>query len=208
MAEKLRGRGRPKRTETQGFDRAIRKAALQVLLEQGEAASMNAVAKAAGLSRKTLYARYPNKEELFLEVIGGLLQGVRRLDYDARGAAEDRLLHYIEAACEQISRPEAQAIQRLLTANPAYIAALRSDMLAATRKRFLEPLHALLGDAMISGELVLDDVEETARVILRLILAETMTADGDAPPRSAHTEQSDYPAFLARLIARGLVPRD
>ena len=53
----LRRKGRPKLEEAAQIERAIRDAAFKVLLEQGEAATLNAVAQAAGISRKSLYAR-------------------------------------------------------------------------------------------------------------------------------------------------------
>jgi AcrR family transcriptional regulator len=207
MATRARGKGRPKLTETAEIDRAIRDAALRVLLEQGEGATMHAVAMAAGLSRKSLYARYPNKTELFLQVIGELLQNVGGIVYDTRGSAEDRLLNYIEAALDVISRPESQVIQHLLTMDPTYIAALKSDMLGAVRKLFLEPLLALLEEAEQSGEMVIDDVGATARIIIRLIFTERMAAQHDAELLLSPTKQEDYVAFLVRLLTRGLTPR-
>lgn len=202
-----RGKGRPKLTETAEIDRAIRDAALQVLLEQGEAATMNAVAVAAGLSRKTLYARYPNKTDLFVAVIGELLQAAGNLSYDRSGSVEDRLLHYVEAAFTAISRPQSKAIQQLLSIDSTYIAVLKADMLAAIRRIFLDPLLALLTEARQSGEIVVDDVESTARVVIRAIFTEAMISERGQAFWLAHRRQEDYARFLTRLIIRGLAPR-
>jgi AcrR family transcriptional regulator len=207
MVTRARGKGRPKLAETAEFDRAIRDAAVRVLLEQGEGATMQAVALAAGLSRKTLYARYQNKTELFLQVIRDLLQAAGRIEYDTRGSAEDKLLHYIEAALDVISRPQSQAIQHLLSIDPTYIAALRSEMLSAVRKLFFEPLLVLLDEAKQSGELVIDDVAATAHVIIKLILTESRTELQDVDLLLTSPKQENYAAFLARLITRGLAPR-
>jgi len=207
MAAGARGKGRPKLTEAAEIDRAIRDAALQLLLEHGEAATMHAVAQAAGISRKSLYARYPNKAELALAVIGELLQGAGALDYDQSGGVEDRLRHYIETALETIERPQSKALQRLLTLDPGYIAALRSDMLDATRRIFFEPLRALLGEMRDSGELAIEEVDATARVVIRLIFATSFTDEQDGKSWLTSPEPADYAAFLTRLIARGLLPR-
>lgn len=201
-----RGKGRPKLTETAEIDRAIRAAGLQVLLEHGEAATMNAVAQAAGLSRKSVYARYANKTELFLAVIRELLGDVSGLDYDTSGSAEERLEHYALAALGVISQPQALAIQRLLTMDPAYIAALRAEMLGATMRIFFDPLRALLGEAKASGELAVEDVEATARAVIRLIFAESAAMGPDPVPASP-AQQAAYAAFVTRLVARGLLPR-
>jgi AcrR family transcriptional regulator len=191
MAARARGKGRPKLTEAAEIDRAIRDAALQLLLEHGEAATMHAIALAAGISRKSLYARYPNKGQLILAVIGELLQGAGGLDYDQSGSAEDKLRHYIEAALATIALPQSKALQRLLTLDPDYIAALRSDMLDATRRIFF----------------AVEEVDGTARVVIRLIFAAGLSADQDGKSWLTSPEPEDYPAFLTGLITRGLLPR-
>lgn len=204
-ASGARGKGRPKLTETAEIDRAIRAAALQVLLEHGEAATINAVAQVAGLSRKSVYARYSNKTELFLDVIRELLAGVDGLEYDTDGSIEQRLEQYVLAALNVISQPQSLAIQRLLTLDPAYIAALRAEMLGATRKIFYDPLQALLRHAADTGELAIDDLDATTRAIIRLIFAESAALGGHAA--STASSHEGYAQFLTRLVTRGLLPR-
>lgn len=207
MAGRSRGKGRPKLTEAAGIDRAIRDAALAVLAEHGEAATMQAVATKAGLSRKSLYARYPNKEELFLNAIRDLLKTVGGLKFDTTGSAEERLLHYIQAALELLSRPDSQAFQRLLTINPIYIAALRTDMLAASRKMFHEPLMALLEEARANGEFAVADADTTARIVIRLIFTERLSLSREREFGIASRRREDAAAFMAHLLTRGLSPR-
>ena len=201
-----RGKGRPNRTEVAKIDQALHDAAVQILLEQGEAATMNAVAVAAGLSRKTVYARYHNRTELFLDVIRRLLKGAAGLEYDTSGTAEQRLQHYIISALRGIAEPHSLAIQRLLTLDPTYIGALKVDMLDGTRKIFFDPLLTLLHGANESGEFVSADVERTARALIRLIFAES-AALGSSADVATVADHSAYAGFLARLFAQGLLPR-
>lgn len=202
-----RGKGRPSLEAAAEIDIAIRDAALRILLEQGEAATLNGVAIAAGLSRRTLYARYPNKVDLFVQVIRDLLQSAGNLEYDKTGDVEDRLRHYIEAAFQAISRPQSQAMQRLLSIDPTYIGALKSEMLDATRRIFRDPLLALLQDAVVSGEIEAGDLEGTARVVIRSVFTESLVIKQDPDSSAAHADPSDFAGFLARLIVRGLKPR-
>ncbi|MFT4027563.1 MAG: TetR/AcrR family transcriptional regulator [Novosphingobium sp.] len=206
MVAGARGKGRPKQAETAEIDLAIHRAALDVLLKQGAAATMNAVAEAAGLSRKSLYARYPNKTELFLDVIRGLLAGVSELAYDTRGTAEERLYNYVIAALEMISLPQSLAIQRLLTLDPAYIAALKTEMLGATHRIFFNPLDALLREAVASGELAIADITATTQAVIRLIFAESAAIDGRAASPDPALRIA-YAAFLTQLMTRGILPR-
>ena len=180
MAEGARGKGRPKRTETEEIDRAIREAALQVLLAHGEGATMHAVAQAAGISRKSLYARHPNKDALFFDAIRSLLISAEALRYDDAGTAEARLRNYVEAALAAIARPESQALQRLMRRDHGYLA-LKTEMMGASRKIFFNPLIALLGEAKASGELAVEDIELTARATLHLIFAESLRLDRGEP---------------------------
>lgn len=202
-----RGKGRPRSAEAAEIDRTIREAALKVLLEQGEAATMNAVAVAAGLSRRTLYARYPNKTDLFVKVIGELLGDAQSLDYDRGGTAEDRLRNYIEAAFQAISRPQSKTVQRLLSIDPTYIGVLKSEMLSATQRIFYDPLHDLLSQAHERGELVVDAIEDTARVVLRSVFTESLVSDQSERFGSTHGTPESYARFLARLVIGGLAPR-
>ena len=201
-----RGKGRPKLTETAEIDRAIQEAALHILLEHGEAATMNAVALAAGISRKSLYARYPNKEELFRDVIRGLLKPGEPLALPTEGTAEERLVTFIRWALAGITQPQSLAIQRLLRLNPAYIAAVRPEMIAATQKILGVPLAQLLSDLAAKGELIIDDLGATTRAVISLILAEGLAGDGYIAPMSPETQLHEA-QFVTNFILHGLMRR-
>lgn len=204
MASTARGKGRPKLAEAADIDRAVGEAALKILLEQGQGATMNGIAVAAGLSRKSLYARFSNKTELFLTVIRGLLTGVRGLQFDRSGDASQQFRRYVEKALDIVSRPKSQALQRLLTMDSVYIAALRTDMVAASRTLFYEPLHDLLTQAKDAGELAIEDIDATTLATMRLIFAEGMDLGSDAQG----TDPARYAAFLTDLVMKGLKPRN
>ena len=67
---KARGPGRLSAEATAEMERRLLDAAEAVFIEQGYApATVDAIAKSAGATRKTIYARYANKEEIFAAVI-------------------------------------------------------------------------------------------------------------------------------------------
>lgn len=81
-------RGRPSASRAAEIDRSIRAAALELFLSAGyEAASMDAIAAAAPVSKGTLYARYSNKESLFRSVLESELETL-----SDRSSANDHLL--------------------------------------------------------------------------------------------------------------------
>jgi AcrR family transcriptional regulator len=207
MAATGRSKGRPKLAEVAEIDRAIREAATMVLRELGEAATMNAVAQAAGLSRKSVYARYPNKVELFLSVMREQLEAVKAIEYDSSGDFEQRLQRYVEAALEVIDMPASRAIQRLLAGDPAYLTALRLEMRSAAHKIFLAPLIELLRDAKTSGEAVVQDPEATARVLMPMIFAESFDWDETGKMSVRSMDRTAYAHRVVNLISQGLLPR-
>jgi AcrR family transcriptional regulator len=207
MAATGRSKGRPTLTEVAEIDRAIRDAATTVLRTQGEAATMNAVAQAAGLSRKSVYARYPNKVELFLSVMREQLEAVKAIEYDCSGNFEDRLLRYVEAALDVIDMPASRAIQRLLAVDPAYMTALRSEMRSATHKIFLAPLIELLVNARDMRQAVVRDPESTARVLMPMIFAESFDWDETGKMSVRTLDREAYAKRVVGIITLGLLPR-
>jgi AcrR family transcriptional regulator len=65
-----RPRRRPTIDEAAALETAIREAAVDTFLSRGyDATTMDSVARAAGITRRTLYARYANKEAMFADVV-------------------------------------------------------------------------------------------------------------------------------------------
>jgi TetR/AcrR family transcriptional regulator, mexJK operon transcriptional repressor len=203
----VRQKGRPKREQVAEIDLAIREAAINALLEHGEAATLNSVAAAAGLSRKSVYARYSSKSDLFQDVIRRLLEDGHAVEFNAIGSIEDRLRSYIRIALGLTSTREARAIHRLLNIDPSSITALKSDMQNATQKHFFVPLRKLLLDAQSTGELVMDDIDRATRAIVALIFAESMAPDRDIQSQPIPEMQDSYAQFVTTMVLKGLLPR-
>ncbi|SEG85064.1 DNA-binding transcriptional regulator, AcrR family [Thermomonospora echinospora] len=69
-AARTRRGGRPTREEAARLDRAVRDCALRLFLEHGyEGTSMDAIARAAGTTKATLYKRFTSKEDVFSSVL-------------------------------------------------------------------------------------------------------------------------------------------
>ena len=97
--------------------RQILTAALEVFGERGLAAArLEDIAKRAGLSKGTIYLYFPNKEELFREVVRAIV--VDRLRQAAAEAGEDNpvdeLKRYLRAHWNFVRSPEFQTIQKLV----------------------------------------------------------------------------------------------
>jgi len=97
--------------------RQILEAALDVFGERGLAgARLDDIARRAGVSKGTIYLYFPNKEELFREVVRAIV--VDRLRQAAAEAGEgdpvDELKRYLRAHWTFVRSPEFQTIFRLV----------------------------------------------------------------------------------------------
>ena len=98
--------------------RQILEAALDVFGERGLAgARLDDIARHAGVSKGTIYLYFPNKEELFREVVRAIV--VDRLRQAAADAGDDNpveeLKRYLRAHWNFVRSPEFQTIQKLVT---------------------------------------------------------------------------------------------
>jgi TetR/AcrR family transcriptional repressor of mexJK operon len=204
----LRRKGRPNLDQAADIERAIRAAALDVLMEHGEAATLNAVAQAAGISRKSLYARYANKSDLFIEVIRDIMREPQAMPYEPSGQFEHDLHIYIHQMLNVVTTEPSLTIQRLLAVDPAYIRALKPDMQASLDRIFSQPLKRLISAAQARGQLRNVDADATAKVVVALIFSESQHLGPDDKTGTPINGHGDYARFLADLVCNGLLPRD
>jgi AcrR family transcriptional regulator len=157
-----RPRGRPRSVEA---DNAIFGAVVALLPQTGlKGLSMEAVAKQAGVSKATVYRRWPSKEDLVMDVLAAIPPP--QLDVEDTGS----LLGDMDAlAAQQIERLGDTGIPRLM---PRLLSEAADDpeFLALARARLSQPMReviaVLLQRAIERGELREDFDMDTATSIL------------------------------------------
>jgi AcrR family transcriptional regulator len=112
-------RGRPSASRVAAIDEAIRAAALEAFLTAGfAAASMDAIAAAARVSKGTLYVRYPSKEALFRTVLEAQLellsQRAGAMDHLLPDELEPRLRHHARTLIRAIHWSEYERVAKLV----------------------------------------------------------------------------------------------
>ena len=81
-------RGRPTQAEAKKLHQKLRKAAVATFVKYGyDGTTMEAIARAAGITRRTLYARYRDKRAVFVDVIPWAL--TRRTEREANNDIDD-----------------------------------------------------------------------------------------------------------------------
>ncbi|WP_062793198.1 TetR/AcrR family transcriptional regulator [Sphingobium herbicidovorans] len=156
-------RGRPNAKQVAAIDQAILSTATRMFLESGyDAVAMENIATATGVSKGTLYARYPSKEALFMKVIKARVDGWAIIssheDHLLTDDIGERLRHHARTIARSLLQTEVRAFGRLTLAH---------------RERFPELAKALYESGYLYiVQLIKRDMEEAG------------TRDG-MPPRDA-----------------------
>jgi AcrR family transcriptional regulator len=140
-------RGRPRSSEA---DRAIQRAALDLLLEEGyEGLTMAGVAQRAGVSTATLYRRYQSKEDLVV----GAVASLKEADEPAEtGRLADDIRAMAAEGCATFEQEGGRLIKSLIgevQRNPELADALRRHILDHRR----EKARRLIDAAVERGEI-------------------------------------------------------
>jgi TetR/AcrR family transcriptional regulator, mexJK operon transcriptional repressor len=166
-------RGRPTQDEAKQLDVRVREAAVKTFLESGYGgASMDAIAREAGITRKSLYARYSDKRALFVDVIPWALARVANDGATGFAATDDLeadLVAFGRMAIRQVVSAEEVQLKRIALHEvgqfPEFTVASESLMWAARQRACTD----LLAHHKAGGRITVDDVELAAEHFLALV---------------------------------------
>jgi AcrR family transcriptional regulator len=203
--------GRPTIAEAAKLEERLSKAAVELFLEQGfDGTTMEGVAQAAGISKRTLYARYADKHELFAAVVASALIRQRGDDASLEVPPDD-----LEAGLTAIAR---SSLARAL--DPEIVRLSRIAMNEATRfPKFartaqsmswsprIQAVQKLLTHHIELGTVEVDDVEIASEQFLALVAAmpARLAAFGVRRPRAVEERHLRHAVglFLRGVLARG-----
>jgi TetR/AcrR family transcriptional regulator, mexJK operon transcriptional repressor len=151
----------------------ILQAARQVFIAKGfEAASMDAVAKNAGVSKATVYAHFRSKSELFAAIVAQVadrLTGEIRAVMKARLPLREALMRIGARFLEVLVDPERVRIFRMIVAEADRFPELGRVFYRAGPLVMQDCLADFLAEAAAEGKLVVEDPGLAARQLLSLI---------------------------------------
>lgn len=169
-----RSQGRPSAAEAAALPQQVLEAALRVFSEHGYArASMDAVARTAGISRKTLYARYANKAEVLTAVIDQLLErSLGPSPPTAQSASHDDPRQALLALSRELANLSSSGtvagLNRLILAEAPHVPVL-ARLFADIYERAIEAVSAVLVSLRDAGHLQgLDDVRLAATMFIEM----------------------------------------
>ena len=173
----LRGRGRPARAPEEAREAAVQ-AATWLLLHEGYAATtMEAVARHAGMAKKSLYQYAANREDLVALVVRGWTDAfLPAMAHDAAAPGEvlPLLREILQAMAARVLTADAVGLFRLLCTDfPA-----RTDLLAVYQRNGIERGTALLAEWLqrqaARGHVVTGNAPELAGLLLAMVIAEPL----------------------------------
>lgn len=169
-----RTQGRPTAAEAAALPERLLDAALQVFTEHGYAgASMDAIARAAEISRKTLYARYANKSEVLTAVVDRLLEASLGPNQPAAASTSNHdprqsLLSLSRELASLSSSSPVAGLNRLILAEAPHVPVL-ARLFADIYERAIEVVSAVLVRLRDAGHLQgLDDVRLAATLFIEM----------------------------------------
>ncbi|MES2086145.1 MAG: TetR/AcrR family transcriptional regulator [Pseudomonadota bacterium] len=175
-----------------------------------DAISMDDLAAAANVSKRTLYARFGSKADLMVATIEyGTAKHLRPLAGTIPGdTALDQLLNAAAGMLEISLRPEAVGIEKLV----AWIASRQPNLLESADARSVKMAIIVFQDILEAGvrrgELAAPDPAFAATFLFDALVAETrnQVLNGRRPRGTKHDRRA-YLERVLELLITGLAPR-
>lgn len=192
--------------------RQIVEAARRLFMADGYGAtSMDSIARAAGVSKATLYAHFTNKAELFAAIIGGECQRFAHMLWSREAETDDVrlvLLQVAHAKFQFADAPEPRAIYRIVVGESARFPELGRVFYENGPRRVLERLADYLRNASARGVLAIAQPRVAAEQFFGMLhgadyLRRLLDIDDPAAPEVDAIVESAVEAFLRAYSPRG-----
>ena len=154
------------------MDERLRDAAVSIFLENGyDGTTMEAVADAAGITKRTLYARYPDKHALFVSVIPWALSRLESAT-PVRTAGDDlaaALTAVGRGAIARVVDPDDDPLRRMAMYESARFPEFAHSAESMMYSAQLRAVVAVLRQHHETDALVIDDIELAAEQFLAMV---------------------------------------
>lgn len=194
-----RSAGRPTRAEAARLDDSIRSAAIAAFIARGfDGVTMEDVARAAGVGKPALYARYRDKAELFTAVVPWALQNLKweLTDVPVGVDARTALVAIARATIERAIDPEMVGLFRMAMAESPRFPEVALTADEVTRSPLLAPVREVLERHRAAGEIDVVDVELAAEHFIGMVHLTPLTFAAFGFER----DPADRERFLERTV--------
>jgi TetR/AcrR family transcriptional repressor of mexJK operon len=192
MSGQVRNPERRRRAPRLASGGAIREAAARLFLERGyQGTSMDDIAAAAQISKQTIYTHFPNKDQLFADLVLGntehveeLAAGLIRTFREADGL-EEGLRRVARMYAGLVIQPQVLQLRRLVLAEAGRFPDLARSYYERVPERVYGLLAALFDELMVAGRLRADDPRLAAQHFAWLVLGVPLDRGMFLPPAEA-----------------------
>jgi AcrR family transcriptional regulator len=203
--------GRPTADQATARQGELLDTALDMFLDRGfELTTMEAVAAAVGMTKRTVYARYPDKAALFHATVQRAIERsiVPRETLEAidDGDLEAALVAVARLRVGNVMTPEGLRLQRIINTESYRFPAIFSMAYEQATKPVIDYLAALLRRHDAAGTIRLDRPEMAANVFMSMAVSGPVRIIVSGHALDPH-ELDDRIAFAVRLFLDGLRPR-
>jgi TetR/AcrR family transcriptional repressor of mexJK operon len=200
--------GRPSLEESERLRGRILATATQLFLAEGYGAtSIEEVARAAGVSKRTLYSRFPDKAALFAAVLHSIVEGLRprtEASISEDGDLESSLRRLAGLILHAALAPQAIAVHRLIIGESARFPALAA---AVNRNAASEEATALVAGLLErevpAGTIAHDDPRFAARQFLHMVMTIPVRAAMGLQAPMSDAQLRQWPAKVVSFFLSG-----
>jgi len=203
--------GRPSAEESRRRLEAMLEIALDTFLEQGyERTTMAGIAMAAGMSKRTLYANYEDKDDLFNAAIELAVSRYTvskdKLDISDPSDLEKTLIEIAHIRIDNVATPEGIRLQRILTTQSYRFPELFTRAFEQSISPTIELLVDLFEQHNTSGTTDISEPQRAATAFLGLVVggpARSITAGNTLSKK----EIEEHVRYAVGLFLNGIRKR-
>lgn len=205
--EKRATGGRPTREAAELLAERIIDVATELMLQHGYSqTSIEAVATAAGVAKRTLYSRFPEKGDLFAAVLQRrrekFLTPVAKIS-KAGGTIRERLEQIGMHMLAWAFKPDTIALRRLIVAEVERFPELSSAMLNNSRLNLVGLIAETLEAEVALGMLAFSDTHFAALQFLNMVMAPADLHAHYGAPALRGKKKNDYIVSVVDLFLNG-----
>lgn len=204
--------GRPTRGTEGEITLRILDAASRVFLTQSfESVSIDDIASAASISKKTFYTRFASKGDLFevfaMRFIEERIKSVEKIAIEKKSTA-DALHDIAVSVLQNVLHPDVVALQRHVLAEAVRFPELARFLHDFGRSRIVAIFERCLEEGVRRDEILIDDIRFTAEYLVTALIRGPLyrAAIGLDRPEFGHTKH-EYLKRTLDLFLRGCLPR-
>jgi TetR/AcrR family transcriptional regulator, mexJK operon transcriptional repressor len=213
LVEIKRGRaGRPTKEQAEARHAELLDRALDHFLDKGyEQATIEGIAADVSMTKRTVYARYPDKASLFMAAVRRAVErysvSQERIEATRTGDLEQTLINIAMLRINVVAEPEGVKLQRIINTESYRFPKIMGLAYEKGARPTIRFLSNLLEEETRKGNLAIDDPEQAANVFMSMVVSAPVRfiISGIPLPEG---ELQERVAFAVRLFLQGALPRD